>query len=275
MDEIQKLLPGYQARPAELAALRFMLNGRVAGARALFLEGAPGTGKTFLGESLGNGLGIGIVFYQCHSWTSDQELFEGINVTAAVAGDSAAVRQDGCLLAAAKRSLNGRVVLIIDELDKAPERVDALLLDFLQSGRVPTAGGTLQANLDNLLVFVTSNKMRDPHPALLRRCRRLRMEPLPDDVFDALVTNKAECGRALARQLRRLCKSAAQADSQETSLQEVVNFAEEVKLATNLEDVRMAAQGWAVRGGKGEEILAAKAGIEMLEEIWRLEQSSR
>lgn len=268
-------LPGYEARPAELAALRFLMNGRVAGARALFVEGLPGVGKTFLGEALAKGLGVPLVFYQCHSWSTDQELFEGVNVAAAVAGDVDAVRQDGALLATAKASLRGRVVLVIDEVDKAPERVDALLLGFLQSGCVPCAGGTLQGNLENMLVFITSNQVRDPHPALVRRCRRLRMEPLPTDVFDRLVATKAEVGAALARQLRRLAKAAATADGQETSLQEVVNFGEELKFAASLQEVVLAAEGWAVRGPKGLEWLASKAGQEGLLEIWRLVESCR
>lgn len=268
-------LPGYEARPAELAALRFLMYGRVAGARALFLEGAPGVGKTFLGESLAKGQEWPVVFYQCHSWSSDQELFEGVDVAAAVAGDAEAVRQDGALLAAAKRSLGGRVVLIVDEIDKAPERVDALLLDFLQSGRVPCNGGVLQANLENLLVFITSNQVRDPHPALIRRCRRIRMQPLPTETFDRLVAEKAEVGPALARQIRRLCKGAAAADGQETSIQEAVNLGEELKFATSLEEVALAAEGWAVRGPKGLEWLASKAGQDILSEIWRLVESCR
>jgi MoxR-like ATPase len=268
-------LPGYEARPAELAALRFLLNGRVAGARALFIEGAPGVGKTFLGEALARGQEWPVVFYQCHSWSSDQELFEGVNVAAAVAGDADAVRQDGALLAAAKRSIEGRVILIVDEIDKAPERVDALLLDFLQGGRVPSSGGVLQGNLENLLVFITSNQVREPHPALTRRCRRVRMAPLPNEVFDRLLGDRAALGPALARQIRRLCKGAAGADGQETSLQEAVNFGEELKFASSPEEVELAAEGWAVRGPKGLEWLASKEARQGLAEIWRLVESCR
>lgn len=269
-------LPGYEARPAELAALRFLINGRVAGARAMLLEGAPGVGKTFLGESLAKGQEWPLVFYQCHSWSSDQELFEGVNVAAAVAGDVDEVKQDGALLSAAKRSLGGRVVLVIDEIDKAPERVDALLLDFLQSGRVPCGGGkVVQGNLDNLLVFITSNQTRDPHPALVRRCRRLKMEPLPNETFDRLVAEKAEVGPALARQIRRLCKQAAAADGQETSLQEAVNMGEELKFAASQIETRLAAEGWAIRGPKGLEWLSSAEGGKILTEVWKLVESCR
>lgn len=263
-------LPGYVARPQELAALRFLVHGRVAGARALFLEGAPGTGKTFLGECLAKGQEWPLVFVQCHSWTTDQELFEGIDVAAAVAGDADAVRKDGALLAGAKASLQGKVVLIVDEIDKAPERVDALLLDFLQSGRVPSEGGVVQANLDNLLVMITSNRVRDAHPALLRRCRRLQMAPLADETFDLLVSERAEVGRALARQIRRACQGAAGADQQETSVQEAVNFAEELKFAASREDVLLAAEGWAARGPKGRAWLASAAGAKVIEELCRV-----
>lgn len=265
-------LPGYVARPQELAALRFIVHGRVAGARALFLEGAPGTGKTFLGECLAKGQEWPLVFIQCHSWISDQELFEGIDVAAAVAGDADSVRRDGALLAAAKASLQGRVVLIVDEIDKAPERVDALLLDFLQSGRVPSEGGVVEANLNNLLVMITSNRVREVHPALLRRCRRLQMAPLPNETFDRLVSERAEVGLALARQIRRVCQGATAADQQETSVQEAVNFAEELKFGSTRGDVLLAAEGWAARGPKGRAWLASPAGEKVVAELCRVAQ---
>jgi len=264
---VSEYLPGYTARDEELAALRMLLYGRVAGVRALFLEGVPGCGKTFLGECLAKGQQCPLVFYQCHSWTSDQELFEGINVTAAVAGDSDSVRRDGCLTAAVKHSLSGKVVLLIDELDKAPERVDALLLDFLQSARVPYAGGTLVGNKDNLLVFITSNAVREPHPALVRRCRRLKMTELDKNVFDNLLVSNTQVSLAVARQVRRICRIVAAEDVQTASLQEAINFCEELKFVKSTAEVAMAAKGWAVRGSKGENYLASEKGQTMLAEL--------
>ena len=89
----------------------------------------------------------------------------------------------GCLLRAVFKSQQSGCVLILDEWDKAPERVDALLLEFLQNGRVYGQFGEVwQADLSRLIVVITSNGIRELSEPLLRRVFRYEMQYLPANI---------------------------------------------------------------------------------------------
>ena len=137
---------GYHARREEAlaveGALRALGAGRVA---ALLCEGPAGCGKTCLAEALAELLGGGYIYHLLHSWSDDQELLVGVDVAAAVAGDAEHVRQPGVLARAAELSQTATreapAVLCLDEIDKVQEGTANLLLDFLQTGRVPVRPG--------------------------------------------------------------------------------------------------------------------------------------
>lgn len=75
----------------------WLLAGKpISGMRAALIQGDPGTGKTRFTEALAHGFGIPYLFYMCHAWTDDQELFAGIDVAAAVRGDHKQVKTPGC-----------------------------------------------------------------------------------------------------------------------------------------------------------------------------------
>jgi MoxR-like ATPase len=153
--------------------------------RALLLEGAPGTGKTFLAECLAKAIGAEYAYMLCHNWLSDEELFIGVDVGAVAVGVEQ--REDayrhGLLLRAVEASQRGKVVVCIDEIDKAPQRAESLLLDFLQTARVHgTRGEVWQGVNENIIVVLTSNAVRPLMEATLRRCFRLRMEFLSENV---------------------------------------------------------------------------------------------
>lgn len=176
---------GYHTRRPEQLALSALLSRPSNGVRVLLLEGAPGTGKTFLAECLSKAISAEYAYMLCHNWLSDEELFIGIDVGAVAVGVERREEayRPGLLLRAVTASQKGKVVVCIDELDKAPQRAESLLLDFLQTARVHGPRGEVwQGVPENIIVIITSNAIRPLMEATLRRCFRLTMSFLPEQV---------------------------------------------------------------------------------------------
>ncbi|MCA3631237.1 MAG: MoxR family ATPase [Methylobacterium sp.] len=148
--------------------------------KPLLLEGAPGVGKTEAAKALSGILGRQLIRLQC---------FEGIDASAALyewnyprqmlairqarEGESADLYRDDFLierpmLAALRRPES--TVLLIDEIDRSDHEFEAFLLEFLSdfSISIPERG-TLRA-AERPVVILTSNRTRDLHEALRRRC---------------------------------------------------------------------------------------------------------
>ena len=147
--------------------------------KPLLLEGAPGVGKTEAAKALGGVLGRNVIRLQC---------FEGIDAAAALyewnyPRQMLAIRQaqedfvnlyseDFLLerpLLEALRNPTGSL-LLIDEIDRADHEFEAFLLEFLSdfSISIPETG-TVRATRPPVVVL-TSNRTRDLHEALRRRC---------------------------------------------------------------------------------------------------------
>ena len=147
--------------------------------KPLLLEGAPGVGKTEAAKAMGGVLGRQVVRLQC---------YEGIDAAAALyewnyprqllalrqAGeDNINLYDDQYLLARpmleALRNPAG-TLLLIDEIDRADHEFEAFLLEFLSdfSISIPELG-TIRAESPPVVVL-TSNRTRDLHEALRRRC---------------------------------------------------------------------------------------------------------
>jgi MoxR-like ATPase len=107
--------------------------------------------------------------------------------------------QHGVLYKAALSSHTQPTLLVLDELDKATEEIDVLLLDFLQNGRLTDPlFGEVVANMHNLLVIITSNEQRELNDALYRRLRYVRLPyPTPDRQLRILRDMDAESFAAL------------------------------------------------------------------------------
>ena len=158
--------------------------------RPLFLEGDAGVGKTEIAKALAAGLGRKLIRLQC---------YEGLDATAAVyewnylrqvmelklaeAAHSGETREQLAaevfserfllkrpLLQALEPGPNGPPVLLIDEVDRADEPFEAYLLEMLADFQVTVPElGTFRA-AQPPIVLLTSNRTREVHDALKRRC---------------------------------------------------------------------------------------------------------
>jgi len=156
--------------------------------RPLLLEGEPGVGKTALAQALGQVLGRSLIRLQCYDGLEQREaLYEWnyaaqlLHMRAAEAKGTADVAQIEAevyherylirrpLLQALQTPAPG-AVLLIDEVDRADEPFEAFLLEYLGEYQVSIPElGTVRAAAAPVTIL-TSNRTRDLHDAVKRRC---------------------------------------------------------------------------------------------------------
>ena len=153
-----------------------------------FLYGMAGTGKSYLPMVLAKVLERQLFVHQCTQGTREEDLL--VKIMPSEDTTSGVKIGKGKILQAAIESQTRPVMLMLDEWDKTRPSVDGFFLDFLQYGRLSlpgVKGGEVQANLDNLTIFITANDEREFHEALLRRFPMIHVEPIePVDVVNAL-----------------------------------------------------------------------------------------
>lgn len=260
----------YQFRQGEQLALRAM-TARKNGANILILEGPPGTGKTSLGEAFAESMAAQVIYYLCHHWTSEEEMFVGVDVGAVAAGISKKEEayRPGFLLRAVNASLRGPVVIVIDEIDKAPERAEALLLDFLQTGRVHGPNGEIwQGALANMFVFITTNGLRQMMEPTLRRGFRLRMSFLPPHIEADILRKDTGAPTGAIRCVVRMATVIREKGETSVSLQEMRHLLEDLAVCGSAADVEILIAGWLVKTTADQEALVAEFGKNPAAVLW-------
>ncbi len=157
--------------------------------RPLFLEGEAGVGKTEIAKALAAGLGRKLIRLQCYEgldassavyeWNFAAQMVAIRTAEAAGGADRAALQSElfgpdylieRPLLQAMRAQEGGAPVLLIDELDRTDEPFEAFLLEALSDFQVTIPEmGTIKAP-EPPIVIVTSNRTREVHDALKRRC---------------------------------------------------------------------------------------------------------
>ncbi|MBV8701159.1 AAA family ATPase [Bradyrhizobium sp.] len=157
--------------------------------RPLFLEGEAGVGKTEIAKVLSAALGRKLIRLQCYEgldvasavyeWNSAAQMIairlaeaSGETDREQLASDIFADRYliKRPLLQALEPDVAGAPVLLIDELDRADEAFEAYLLEILSDFQVTIPEfGTVKAPHPPI-VIITSNRTREIHDALKRRC---------------------------------------------------------------------------------------------------------
>jgi hypothetical protein len=149
--------------------------------KAFLLRGPAGVGKTQLTFLVAKWLGAEYIYFQCtygvdedsllYKYVPDETTKSGIKITL------------GPVPRALLMSQKRKVVLVLDEFDKTRPTADALLLDVLQNFRVSLYisdnESIISGNPENLVIFLTSNSLREFSEPLLRRLITITLNPLP------------------------------------------------------------------------------------------------
>jgi len=187
VDALQEALAGEQYIAERGLAVPIYLAMRLR--RPLFLEGEAGVGKTEVAKVLAAALKTSLIRLQCYEgldvsqavyeWNYPRQLLEIRMIEAAADLDRTAATRElftetflikRPLLRAIEDTRERAPVLLIDEIDRADEEFEGYLLEFLSDFQVTIPElGTIRA-VEPPLVIITSNRTREVHDALKRRC---------------------------------------------------------------------------------------------------------
>jgi len=189
--------------------------------KPLFLEGEAGVGKTEIAKVLSQTLGRRLLRLQCYEgldaasavyeWNYPLQMVEirmaeavGDRDRGALEGDIFSRRFliERPLLQALEPSADGPPVLLIDELDRTDEPFEAYLLELLSDFQITIPEiGTIKAD-EPPIVVITSNRTREIHDALKRRCFYYWVDyPTAERELEILAVKAPDAPADLSRQI--------------------------------------------------------------------------
>ena len=186
--------------------------------RPLFLEGEAGVGKTEVAKTLAASLDRRLIRLQCYEgldinaaayeWNYARQMMQIQSAGQGKLESADLFTEDNLierpLLEALRDDARGAPVLLIDELDRADEAFEAYLLEILSDWQITIPEFGTVAAATPPIVIVTSNRTREIHDALKRRCFYHWVDyPSLDDELDILQRKAPEAGLELSQQVVR------------------------------------------------------------------------
>ncbi|GAP62570.1 hypothetical protein ARMA_0993 [Ardenticatena maritima] len=231
IDELQNALLEHRYVADRALATVLFLTLRLR--KPLLLEGEAGVGKTQIAKTLADLLERPLIRLQCYEgldvnstiyeWNYTRQLLHIRALEATGQTDAAAIEHDifseaylikRPLLQALELSHDGGApVLLIDELDRADEEFEAFLLELLSDFQITIPEiGTIRAE-EPPIVVITSNRTREIHDALKRRCIYHWIDyPSPQKEYDIVRLKVPDAPIVLAQQVVQFAQQLRQLD---------------------------------------------------------------
>lgn len=176
-----------QSKLQDISYIKYLMNNPTVCVPSMLLFGEPGAGKTSFAKFLASELQAELIFAPCYDGVSSEQLVFNwdlgtlVDAMTDVNTSGRDAMKDGYLLQALKKSQTHKVVLLIDEIDKAKPSVDTFLLSYMQECLLnDPLTGVIHGNKNNLFIVLTSNKRRELEDALDRRISLIREFHFPE-----------------------------------------------------------------------------------------------
>ena len=197
--------------------------------RPLFLEGEAGVGKTEVAKMMADIFETELIRLQCYEgldihhavyeWNYTRQMMNirlvearGDHISEAELFSREFLLQRP-LLQAIEKSRESQVVLLVDEIDRSDEEFEAFLLEILSDFQITIPEiGTIKTQRPPFVV-ITSNRTREVHDALKRRCLYYWIDyPSFEKEFEIVQAKVPEAPKALARQITAFIQELREVD---------------------------------------------------------------